>query len=133
MRTIFFAHVSLYIILSLLNLAILALTNEHSGSYLYIHSHSSHYSITDDSWPFILIVFSFVLAFIVTKIKKIIGKAKYVIIGFYSFIPLVVDLCFRRDRDIYVLYFGFLQSLQYVGYCYVMRLTNTLKSRLIYN
>lgn len=106
------------IILSLLNLAILALTNEHSDSYLYIHSHSSHYSITDDCWPFILVFFSFVLAFIVTKIKKIIGKAKYVIIGFYSFIPLVVDLCFRRDRDIY--YSSLFWIFAIVAVCWIL-------------
>lgn len=74
--------------------------------------------ITDDCWPFILVFFSFVLAFIVTKIKKIIGKAKYVIIGFYSFIPLVVDLCFRRDRDIY--YSSLFWIFAIVAVCWIL-------------
>ena len=82
------------IILSLLNLALLALVNEHEhwGFRVLVHGFPSR-----GIWYLLLFIFSFVVALLTVKLKKIeTNKSKW-IVGIYSFTPLIVDLCFR-DR-----------------------------------
>ena len=82
------------IIISLLNLALLSLVNEH---------HRSYFEIDKDvavPWELLLIASAFSFSYLLTKIKRIEGKSKWLLVSIYSIIPLLVDLAFRRNGDI---------------------------------
>lgn len=82
-------------ILSLLNLAFMAITNHYSNDgYFFID--------TEDSviWYFGLALFSLVISFVWMKLKKVNKKKNWILAALYIVLTALVDLSFRsRDVD----------------------------------
>lgn len=82
-------------ILSLLNLAFIAITNHYSNDgYFFID--------TEDSviWYFGLALFSLVISFVWMKLKKVNKKKNWILAALYIVLTALVDLSFRsRDVD----------------------------------
>lgn len=82
-------------ILSLLNLAFIAITNHYSNyGYFFID--------TEDSviWYFSLAFFSFVISFLYMKLKKLTKKKKWILSVVYTIVTMIVDYSFRSDGEI---------------------------------
>ena len=82
-------------ILSLLNLAFMAITNHYSNDgYFFIY--------TEDSviWYFGLALFSLVISFVWMKLKKVNKKKNWILAALYIVLTALVDLSFRsKDVD----------------------------------
>lgn len=82
-------------ILSLLNLAFMAITNHYSNDgYFFIY--------TEDSviWYFGLAFFSLVISFVWMKLKKVNKKKNWILAALYIVLTALVDLSFRsKDVD----------------------------------
>lgn len=82
-------------ILSLLNLAFMAITNHYSNDgYFVIY--------TEDSviWYFGLALFSLIISFVWMKFKKVNKKKNWILAALYIVLTALVDLSFRsRDVD----------------------------------
>ncbi|WP_279170957.1 hypothetical protein [Prevotella nigrescens] len=78
-------------ILSLLNLAFMAITNNNFNSrdYFYVN--------TEDSviWYFSLALFSLVISFVWMKLKKVNKNKKWLLAALYTVLTALVDLSFR--------------------------------------
>jgi hypothetical protein len=82
-------------ILSLLNLAFIAITNHYSNDgYFFID--------TEDSviWYFGLALFSLVISFVWMKLKKVNKKKNWILAALYIVLTALVDLSFR-SRDVH--------------------------------
>lgn len=83
-------------ILSLLNLAFMAITNNNFNSrdYFYVN--------TEDSviWYFSLAFFSFVISFLYMKLKKLTKKKKWILSVVYTIVTMIVDYSFRSYGEI---------------------------------
>ena len=82
------------IIVSLINLALLALVNERTSSSFKMPRDGMLY------WELFLMCFSFCLALLCAKIKKVQRRKMWIIGGVYCLVPVVVDLSFRHGRRI---------------------------------
>lgn len=84
-------------ILSLLNLAFMAITNNHDNSrdYFYVN--------TEDSviWYFSLALFSLVISFVWMKLKKVNKNKKWLLAALYTVLTALVDLSFRSKIEMY--------------------------------
>ena len=84
-------------ILSLLNLAFMAIVNYHY-----------HYDDGDvlfgvegiEEWYFSLAFFSFVISFLYMKLKKLTKKKKWILSVVYKIVTMIVDYSFRSHGDI---------------------------------
>lgn len=83
-------------ILSLLNLAFMAITNNHYNGrdFFYVN--------TKDSviWYFSLAFFSFVISFLYMKLKKLTKKKKWILSVVYTIVTMIVDYSFRSYGEI---------------------------------
>ena len=82
-------------ILSLLNLAFMAITNNHYNGrdFFYVN--------TKDSviWYFSLALFSLVISFVWMKLKKVNKNKKWLLAALYTVLTALVDLSFRSKMD----------------------------------
>lgn len=96
------------IILSLLNLALLALFCDRSANGFEVPEYRSGtdlwggptYTSLTFLWYSVIVIFSFIIAFLTTKIKKLEKLKKRWINGVYTFVPCIIDLCFRSGDTI---------------------------------
>lgn len=82
-------------VLSLLNLAFLAIVNHH-GSY-YFQVDGSH--IIED-WYIPLALFTCIITFLCMKLKKVDKKKRKILMAVYTVVPIIVDMAFRSHRTI---------------------------------
>lgn len=82
------------IIVSLVNLALLALVNERTSSSFKMPRDGMLY------WELLLMCFSLCVALLCAKIKKLQRRKMWIISGVYCLVPVVVDLSFRHKRRI---------------------------------
>lgn len=82
-------------VLSLLNLAFLAIVNDHRGHYFDVEG--SH--IIED-WYIPLALFTCIITFLCMKLKKVDKKKRKILIAVYTVVPIIVDMAFRSGRMI---------------------------------
>lgn len=82
-------------VLSLLNLAFLAIVNYHGS-----HSFRVDSSHVIEDWYIPLALFTCIITFICMKLKKVDKKKRKVLMAVYTVVPIIVDIAFRSSRTI---------------------------------
>lgn len=83
-------------VLSLLNLAFLAIVNDHGSHSFQVYS--SRHIIED--WYIPLALFTCIITFLCMKLKKVDKKKRKILIAVYTVVPIIVDMAFRSGRMI---------------------------------
>lgn len=83
-------------VLSLLNLAFLAIVNDHGSNSFRVYS--SRHIIED--WYIPLALFTCIITFLCMKLKKVDKKKRKILIAVYTVVPIIVDMAFRSGRMI---------------------------------
>lgn len=82
-------------VLSLLNLAFLAIVNYHGS-----HSFQVDSSHVIEDWYIPLALFTCIITFICMKLKKVDKKKRKVLMAVYTVVPIIVDMAFRSNTEI---------------------------------
>lgn len=82
-------------VLSLLNLAFLAIVNDHRGHYFDLEG-----SRIIEDWYIPLALFTCIITFLCMKLKKVDKKKRKVLMAVYTVVPIIVDMAFRSNTEI---------------------------------